>query len=209
MFGRSGSKPEQVTPAPKPGADAAGRNGAKGRPTPTRREAEQRNRRPVVAGGRVPDIKPNATKAERKAAVEANRRAMKADRARTRQAMLEGDERYYLPRDQGPARRWARDYVDSRHNLGEYFLFFTIGILLLSSIRVPGMNVIFVLVLYAGGIALMVDLYLIRRRVLAECTKRFGAEESRRIGGYAMQRSLNMRRLRLPRPQVKRGERPV
>ena len=45
-----------------------------------------------------------------------------------RQAMLTGDERYYPARDQGPARRYARDFVDARYNVGEYFIFFAIAV---------------------------------------------------------------------------------
>ena len=36
-----------------------------------------------------------------------------------RQAMKDGDERYYLPRDKGPVRRYIRDHVDARFSFLE------------------------------------------------------------------------------------------
>lgn len=42
--------------------------------------------------------------------------------ARQREAMASGDERYLPVRDKGPVRRFARDYVDSRWCVAEFFL---------------------------------------------------------------------------------------
>jgi hypothetical protein len=206
VFGRKGSQKTQVT-APQETSTNSSPAG-KGRPTPRRKEAQQANRRPVVAGGHSSAVKPNATKEERKAAREARRVEMQSDRARMRQAMLTGDERYYPARDQGPARHWARDYVDARHNIGEYFLFFAIAFLLLSQLGITGMNLALAVLLYVGMLAMAVDAYLIRRKVLQETTERFGADKAVGVGMYAISRSLQIRRMRLPRPQVKRGQYP-
>jgi hypothetical protein len=205
VFGRKDSQKPQV--AQEPAAEAAPTTG-KGRPTPKRREAEQANRRPVVSGGRAPAAQPNATKEERKAARETRRVAMQADRAKMRQAMLTGDERYYPERDKGPARKWAREYVDARRNIGEYFLFFAIAFLLLSQLRNSALNLALAVLLYAGFLAMAVDAYLIRRKVVQETTKRFGADKAAGVGMYAISRSLQIRRMRLPRPQIARGQYP-
>ena len=61
MFGRGKSEQAPTTPA----VDSLTKESGKGRPTPSRREAEQRNYRPIVAGKA---LSPTATKAERKAA---------------------------------------------------------------------------------------------------------------------------------------------
>src|SRR5690606_21945286 len=37
-------------------------------------------------------------------------------------AMLSGDEAHLPPRDRGPVRRFIRDYVDARWNIGEWLL---------------------------------------------------------------------------------------
>jgi hypothetical protein len=205
VFGRKDSQKMQVA-AQEPTAPASA--SGKGRPTPRRREAEQANRRPVVSGGRAAEAKPNATKEERKAAREARRVAMQSDRAKMRQAMLTGDERYYPARDQGPARHWARNYVDARRNLGEYFLFFAIAFLLLSQLRNSALNLGLAVLLYAGFLGIGVDAYLIRRKVLRETAQRYGADKVAGVGLYAISRSLQIRRMRLPRPQVTRGQYP-
>ena len=39
-----------------------------------------------------------------------------------RQAMKDGDERYFLARDKGPVRRFIRDYVDTRFSFLEIMI---------------------------------------------------------------------------------------
>jgi Protein of unknown function (DUF3043) len=199
VFGRSKTT---HTTAPAPAAPA--RVGGKGRPTPTRREAEARNRRPVVAG---PGLRPGATKEEKKAARAAQREATAAERARTREAMLTGDERYLPARDQGPARRFARDYVDARRNLGEYLLLAAVVVLVIGMINIPVMRWVSTLGLYLVVLVIAVDTFLLRRRVQRLATEKYG-DKARGVGGYAMMRALQMRRTRMPRPQVERGRYP-
>ena len=55
--------------------------------------------------------------------------------ARQREAMASGDERYLPARDKGPVRRFARDYVDSRFRVAEFFLPLAVVILVLSMVR--------------------------------------------------------------------------
>ena len=91
MFGREKTS---ATPAPSP-ADRATtservKEGGKGRATPTRREAELRNRRPVVG---APPPPRGATRAERKAQRAARSALSREERARQRVALANGDER--------------------------------------------------------------------------------------------------------------------
>ena len=83
--------------------------GGKGRPTPRRSEAQARNARPLVP-------------ADRKAAQKLSREAQREERAKMQSALLTGDERYLPLRDRGPQKRFVRDVVDARRNVGEYFL---------------------------------------------------------------------------------------
>ena len=81
----------------------------KGRPTPKRREAEAANRRPLVAGstkGKSPEEK----------------RKIREQRAKIREGMMRGEEKYLHERDRGPERRFLRDAVDRRWNIGEILL---------------------------------------------------------------------------------------
>jgi hypothetical protein len=161
-----------------------------------------------VSGGRAPATKPNATKEERKAARDARRVTMQSDRKRMRQAMVDGDERYYPARDQGAGRRYARNYVDARYTVGEFFLFFALAFLVLSQLRNTALNLALAIVLYIGFLAIAVDSYLIRRKVLQEVTERYGADQATGVGMYAISRSLQIRRFRMPRPQIARGQHP-
>ncbi|HEY6796963.1 MAG TPA: DUF3043 domain-containing protein [Kineosporiaceae bacterium] len=199
MFGRS--RTTQTTALP---ATPSAKVGGKGRPTPSRREAEARNRRPVVGS---PRLRPGATKEEKKAARAAQREVTATERARTREAMITGDERYLPARDQGPARRFARDYVDARRNLGEYLLPAAVLVLVIGMINIPAMKLASLIGLYLVVLVIAVDSYLLRRRVARLTTEKFG-DKARGVGGYAMMRSLQMRRTRLPRPQVERGRYP-
>jgi hypothetical protein len=91
-------------------------------------------------------------------------------------------------RDKGPARRFARDYVDARRNAGEYFLFVAALAVTMSLVRSQAAQIASLLVLYSTVIVIAVDMVLLRRRV---------------------NRSMQFRRARLPRPQVQRGQSPV
>jgi hypothetical protein len=102
----------------------AERAAGKGRPTPTRREAEE---------ARKQRLTPPRT---RKEAAAAQRRKRAETMAARREAMRSGDDRYLPARDQGPVRRFARDYVDARWNAAEFLLPVLIAILVLSMI--PG-----------------------------------------------------------------------
>lgn len=204
MFGRSKASSETTTAA----AQAVVREGAKGRPTPTRREAEQRNRRPLGSPSRAA-VRPGASKEEKRAARDAQRKAFAAERARTREALISGDERYLPARDKGPARRWARDYVDARRNAGE--LFIPVALVILATSLIPNAVVIqaSLVALYAMVLWVIVDSVLLRRRLTKLTTERFGDKIAGGAGTYGMMRALQIRRTRLPRPQVRRRQFPA
>lgn len=171
----------------------------KGRPTPKRREAEAARRRPLVP-------------TDRKQAARASREAMREQRQREYQAMLTGDERHLPYRDRGPVRRFVRDTVDARWNLGEFFLPFSI--VMVFAVLLTGNSVTSALavmaVLYTGVLAAVVDAFVLARTIKRRVAERFDAKDiPRGTAMYGVIRSFQIRRSRLPRPQVKRGEYPV
>jgi len=200
VFGRS-----KASQTPAAAAAQPLKAGGKGRPTPSRREAESRNKHPLI--GRAP-VRPGASKEERKEARAAQKASMGEQRAKMREAMVTGEERYLPTRDQGPARRWARDYVDARRSLGEYLLPAAFFVLILNVVRLHGLEYVPILLLYVVVLAVSVDAFLLRRRVGRLTAEKFGAAKAKGVGAYAMMRSLQMRRTRMPRPQVARGEFP-
>ena len=193
-------------PSVKASTPSPAQQAGKGRPTPRRREAEQRNRHPVVGS---PRLSPNATKEERKAARAAQRQAATAERAKAREAMLAGDERYLPAQHAGPARRFARDYVDSRFNVGELLLPIA-GVVLLLGLLPPlaRYSVYFVPLLYVFALGVVVNGFFLARRVNRLAAERFG-DSARGVGRYAALRSAQVRRLRMPKPKVRRGQTPA
>jgi Protein of unknown function (DUF3043) len=206
VFGRKSSTEAKASAAttPEDGVTQAG----KGRPTPKRREAEQRNRQPLIGAPRLPA---NATKEERKAARAAARQAANAERAKGREALLTGDERYLPAQHRGPARKFARDYVDARLNLGDFLFPVAIVVLGLGLVPVPAIRpftLVAVPLLYLFLLIVLVDAYFLSRRINRLAYEKFGAQ-SAGAGRYGALRSLQIRRFRLPRPTVKRGQHPA
>ncbi|MBA2948547.1 DUF3043 domain-containing protein [Streptomyces himalayensis] len=168
----------------------------KGRPTPKRSEAQTQRR--SVAN----------TKLTRKEAAKRQRDERRAQMERQRQALASGDERYLPVRDKGPVRRFARDFVDSRFSIAEFFLPLAVIILVLSMVRVPAIQNAALLLWLFVIVLIVVDSIGLAIRLKKQLNTRFADQPKRGAVAYALMRTLQMRRLRLPKPQVKRGERP-
>ena len=183
----------------------------KGRPTPKRRESEQSNRRPLIgnsASAKAASALAKATtKDERKAAKAAQREALAAERTRSRQALVTGDEAHLPLRDKGPVRRYARDYVDSRRWAGELVLPVALFVLA-AGFFAPEFRLVTSALLYLMIIVVVFDCGRARKGLRRELTAKFGDKATKSDTNYGMMRSLQMRRFRLPKPQVTRGQRP-
>jgi len=167
----------------------------KGRPTPTRKAAEQ---------ARKQRVRPALTRRE------ANRRQReqtRSQRSQARQGMLSGDERYFTRRDKGPVRRLLRDYVDSRRTLAEFFLPTILVILALSLISSPQVQLLATLMWLASLVLVIFDLTVLGFRVKREVRSRFPDDDSRGHVLYAIARATQIRKLRMPKPAVKPGTR--
>lgn len=168
--------------------------GKKDKPTPKRREAEQARRERV---------KPALTRREQ---LRRDRQRMKDQRSRTRQAMAKGDERYFLKRDQGDVRRFIRDYVDSRRTIAEFFLPIIVLVLLTSFIAIPQVQIFSTLLMLATMFMVIFDLVFLNIRVKREIRSRFPDDDQRGHGLYAVARATQIRKLRLPKPNVRPGD---
>ncbi|WP_327252380.1 DUF3043 domain-containing protein [Streptomyces sp. NBC_01244] len=199
MFGSRSSKEEKDAATDKVSADLSQSRdpqAPKGRPTPKRAVAQSQRKAVVASTG---NRKEDAKRARERRRVEMTKQ---------REALANGDERYLPNRDKGPVRRYVRDFVDSRFSVAEMFLPLAVIILVLSMVRVPSIQNI-ALLLWLGVIALIIvdsiGMFIRLRKALNE---RFPNEPKRGAVAYGLMRTLQMRRLRLPKPQVKRGERP-
>jgi hypothetical protein len=207
VFGREKtSSPSAGSPADRTNTSERVKEGGKGRATPTRREAEQRNRRPVVGAPAPPR---GATRAERKAQRAARSAAAREQRIRNRIALASGDERALPARDRGPVRRFVRDYVDARRNLGEFFLPVALVSILIGFLGIDLARVISLIVLYVMVLAIAVDSFLLQRRIKRVTQAKFGDKGTAGVGTYGLMRALQLRRARMPKPQVNRGQYPT
>ncbi|QYJ05538.1 DUF3043 domain-containing protein [Nocardioides panacisoli] len=186
MFRRTKSEPETAQAVAKPDG--------KGRPTPTRKEAEAA----AKARAKAPRDRKEANKRAREARGEESRKI--------RQAMKDGDERYLLPRDKGPMRRFVRDFVDSRFSIVEMIIPLLIISLVLGWSGQQELMQASSLVMMATVLFVIVDLVVLRFRLRRELVRRFPDESYKGTTYYASMRALQMKFMRLPKAQVKFGQ---
>nr|WP_225751284.1 DUF3043 domain-containing protein [Pseudoclavibacter sp. Marseille-Q3772] len=166
-------------------------SGKKG-PTPRRRDAEAANFRPLVPEDR------------KKARKEANAK-LRQEQARAREGMARGDDRYLRPGERGPQKRFLRDFIDARFTLGELLL--PLMFLVIFATMIPQAYAavwamafiwIYLAICIIEGVIYGV---MIRKRIAAK----IGQDKLEK--GFIFQalgRSMQIRMLRLPKPQVKR-----
>jgi hypothetical protein len=188
LFRRNKSQAEAAA------APVSEKAGGKGRPTPTRKEAEAAAR----ARAKVPRTRKEQAKAQRSQRAEQSQKV--------RQAMKTGDEKYYLPRDKGPVKRFVRDFVDSRFSFIELMLPLLLLTMVMTYSGNPGLMGIGNTVLLGTVLLVLVDVLLMRRRLRRELTRRFPDESMKGTTSYAVMRSLQMKFMRLPKAQVKIGQ---
>jgi hypothetical protein len=191
---------EAAEPAePKEPTETGASRAKKGRPTPKRREAEKHRRRPITAPPR-----------DRKEYVRQQRAKRREQAARYREGMARGDDRYLNKRDRGPVRRLARDYVDARRTLSEYFFMTTFALMLVSLVLQGPQPLLYaILVTNLWPLLLLVfvgDAWLVGYRVKKLARERFPEEDLRGLGFYAAMRAMQMRWLRMPKPRLKPGQ---
>lgn len=190
VFGRQKTRTAEAEAASLP-ADPTGR---KGRPTRTRKEAEAARRRPLVI-----DDRKEAKRRERE-------RQLKA-RADEQKGLIQGDERLMPERDRGPVKRFVRNYVDSRRSVGEYTMILVFIPVLLTFVPDLRVQQASVYLLWALMGATIVDTYGMAKKLRRILKEKFGPEvfEEKPLR-YAVMRTLQVRRLRLPKPVVKHGQ---
>ncbi len=167
---------------------------AKGRPTPKRSEAEARRRQPIT-GSRAPTA-PRTPEDKAKA---------KTARATKYEAMKRGEAWALNPRDRGPARALARDFVDSKRRASEYYMYILVLLLVAVFLRSKALQEFIsplVLVLIA---VIALDALLIRRSLRRLVAERLPGESTRGLTTYSVMRALQIRRFRMPAPRVGPG----
>ncbi len=186
MFGRSKEQEPEVVAPVKPGG--------KGRPTPTRKEAEAAAR----ARARAPRTKKEMSARQRQVRMEESKKI--------RAAMKAGDERYLPPRDQGPVRRFIRDFVDVRFSLVELVIPLLLITMVLGYSGNPQLVAASSYIMLAAFLWIVIDIFVLRFRLRKELARRFPEESTKGTTWYAVMRSLQMKFMRIPKAQVRIGQ---
>lgn len=166
----------------------------KGRPTPKRKEAQASVKRPAFA--------PARTKAEKAAARELDR----TRRTSAREAFMRGEESALPARDRGPAKRFVRDYVDSKYTIGEYFMPIIVVVLVMTVIPNKHVQLTAVATMYFVMLFTVGSGFILGHKVKKAVAAKFPGEKVKGVAMYGFMRSTQMRRMRAPSPQVKRGD---
>ncbi|MGH3738331.1 MAG: DUF3043 domain-containing protein [Micromonosporaceae bacterium] len=179
---RAGVKPRAYTPG-------------KGKATPKRSQARKRTAEPPPK--------------DRKEATRRMRERQREERTEARQKMLSGDDEFLPVRDRGPERRLVRNIVDARRNIGTWFFAGAVVILIGTWPGVPNpirfaFDTLWVVLL----VAVVIDSVLLARLIKRLVWQRFPKTTQRPRGlyFYGVMRSLTLRRMRIPRPQVSVGD---
>lgn len=193
----SGASSTDRAAAPAGSTTGTGPGGTKGHATPSRREAEDARKNQLKI--------PKDPKAAKKAA----RQRDQEERSRARQGMKNGEERYLSARDRGPARAFVRDFVDGRITLAEFFIFIAIAVLALGFIKNQFIQSWVSIGFFAVTALIVVDTVVLLVQLSLRSKKEFpDATDRKGLLLYATLRTLQLRRLRLPPPRVRRGGAP-
>ncbi len=166
----------------------------KGAPTPKRSDAEAKRRQPYQAP------------TDKKAAYQQSKQRSRTERVRKSEALQRGEQWALPAKDQGPVRALARDVVDSRRGIGEYYIF-TIALLVVLLV-LPFQSTKLaadVFVLLALAVMLGEGWYMATkvRRLAGE---RFPGQSTKGLTLYVTMRGISLRRMRIPKPRVNRGD---
>ena len=193
---KASAEPAAVDPEP---SSAVG----KGRPTPSRKEAEAQRKHTLKVSA-----DPKAAKKEAKARAAQERQASRA-------ALMAGDESALPSRDAGPVKRFVRDFIDSRWAAAELFMPLALivlvaGFLPWRSWGLPNAQGYVSMMWLVLTMFIIVDTTVLLLRMRRELKAQWPSEAERKGATfYALMRVLQIRRLRLPPPRLRRGGKPV
>jgi hypothetical protein len=171
--------------------------------TPSKKELGQRTPKRTPYG-KATVAKPT----NKREAVKQLRVRQREARMKAREDMMAGKEEALLPRDKGPERRLVRNIVDARRNLGGYFMIVTLLFFVGAFSNNRMIMAYFQLFWFAFAFAVFVDSFLISRRIKKLLPLRLpkSTMKPRRLYFYGAMRAISPRRMRMPGPQVKLGD---
>lgn len=182
-YQRNESTPEQ--PSQGPGAEP-GKPTKKEAPTPTRKEAEAARRERLN-----PTLTPKEAKKKQREAQNALR------------------DSQFKAAESAPGKMLMRDHVDSRKGLAGWSMPILMGTLALSLAVGPmgtgAVSLVSYFTWFMFGL-IGFDLYLMWRQFKKLAAERLPGTPMKGLLAYGINRSINLRRLRIPAPRVKPGD---
>ncbi len=179
----------------------------KGRPTPKRRDAEQKRRGPVA-----PPPKTTREAMRRARGNKEDRKELAAKRREIRvtqrERMMAGDEKYLMPRDRGPVKAYIRDLVDTRRNILGLFMPLAVVIFVALLVPNPALQSYTTLGCLMMLVVMIIEGVMNGRRITRMVRAKFPKEAVRglSVGWYSFIRASQIRKLRVPKPRLKPGE---
>ena len=196
---------EQSPEAPAKTRPAA--QAAKGRPTPKRNEAERNRYRSIQGGttsGRTSGGAPTKPRTpEEKARAKSD---VSHDREKRRIAMQRGEEWALGPRDRGPLKKLARDYIDSHRRVTEYYMYLLIFLLVATFTRNKTLETYVEPLIIVLIVVIVIDASFINRGLRKLAAVRYPGKSTKDLTWYSVMRAMQIRRFRMPAPAVKPGD---
>jgi hypothetical protein len=172
---------------------------AKGRPTPKRSEAERNRRQPITGSG-------SRSRAPAAPRTPEEKSRARGERARKYEAMKQGESWALNPRDRGPAKALARDYIDSKRRVSEYYMYILVVLLAAVFLRNKTEQQYISPLVLVLVVVILLDAQIIRRSLRKLVAERLPGESTRGLTIYAVMRALQIRRFRIPAPRVRPGD---
>ena len=130
----------------------------------------------------------------------------RAERIRKQQALRQGEDWALLPRDRGPVKQLARDYVDSKRHLGEYLFYVLILVIILTFTHAPIIQTYSTLIALVLFVIIGIEVSMQVRAIRRLASVRLPGENTRGLSFYVAMRTINPRKLRSPAPRFKPGQ---
>ena len=215
MFRRRGAGATDGTAQDSPGAQSPddpadvkqarpAAEAGKGRPTPKRSEAERGRYQPIT-GSRAGS---GASRAPARPQTPEEKQRARSDRVTRMDAMKRGEQWALNPKDRGPVRALARDYVDSKRRISEYYMYILLVMVvyLFVGTRTKAAQEYATPAILALVAVIAIEARLMKRGLDKLVAARLPGESTKGLTWYAMQRALQIRRLRIPAPKVQPGD---
>jgi hypothetical protein len=120
--------------------------------------------------------------------------------------MKRGEDWALNPRDRGPERKLVRDFIDSKRRISEYYMYALIVLLVALFTRNKSLNTYISPLVLVLIVLVAIDGLLIRRSIQRLIAQRLPGSSTRGLTIYGLMRALQIRRFRVPAPQVSPGD---